>query len=85
MQTTIDSEFPTRLVPTDGKTTCLLHRQWEWTMANYVPTMPRCTICGGVVDPRIPAHHLCVARQRGGLPITVLDSTPRCNCAKCTN
>lgn len=67
----------------DGDTTCLLHRQWQWTMANYVPHMPKCSICGGVCDPRLDAHHLCVARQKRSLPTTKLDNTPKCGCAHC--
>ena len=76
--------FPQQLIESDGKTTCLFHRQWEWTMANYVPTMPKCSICGGVCDPRLTAHNLCVELQKRNLPIQVLDSTPKCNCAKCS-
>ena len=85
MNTLDTSTFPRTIDRTqDGITTCLLHRQWEWTIANYVPTMPHCTICGGVVDPRLSAHSLCTERQKRGLPIMQLDSTPRCDCAKCS-
>lgn len=52
-------------------------------MKNVVPTMPKCIICGGLVDPRIPAHTLCVDRRKLDLPIQVLDSTPRCHCRPC--
>lgn len=78
-----DSTFPRALIETDGKTTCLMHRQHEWTLANYVPHMPRCTICGGVVDPRLETHALCRARVNTGQSITPLDSTPVCSCAVC--
>jgi hypothetical protein len=67
----------------DGKTTCLNHRQWEWTIAYYYPTMPDCTICGGKCDPRQTAHCLCEARQKRNLPILRLDYKPECSCAKC--
>lgn len=79
-----DSTFPREIDRSrDGITTCLFHRQHEWSMAHYVPLMPKCTICGGICDPRQTAHELCEARQLRGLPITQLDSTPKCSCKSC--
>jgi hypothetical protein len=79
------STFPKTIIESDGKPggSCLFHRQWEWTMKNYVPLMPHCTICGGKIDPRLTAHHLCVARQKRGVPTPVLDNTPECGCMAC--
>jgi hypothetical protein len=85
MNTIDTSTYPRELINTDGRTTCLWHRQWEWTMKHYVPTMPRCTICGGICDERLTAHHLCVERQKRGLPILMLDNTPKCGCRKCVD
>lgn len=77
------STFPRTVIPSDGHTTCLIHRQWEWTMTHYVPHMPRCPLCGGIADPRAPTHPLCQARHARGLPTPPLDCTPRCSCAAC--
>lgn len=68
---------------TDGITTCLWHRQWVWSMMNYVPKMPRCALCGGICDPRQTAHELCKALARRGRPTPQLDGAPKCGCAKC--
>jgi hypothetical protein len=76
---TINTDFPQVLIPSDGHTTNLAHRQWEWTMN----TMLRCTICGGLVNGAGSARSLCAARQALGQPTPVLDCTPRCQCMPC--
>jgi len=80
-----DSGFPREIIESDGTLngTCLFHRQWEWIMKNVVPGLPKCEICGGVSDPRAVNHYLCVEREKLGLPIILLDGTPKCGCAKC--
>ena len=76
--------FPQKITESDGHTTCLMHRQWEWTMKNYVPTMSKCNICGGVVDTRLAAHALCVSRRGLNLATPRLDAPlPQCSCRPC--
>lgn len=43
-----------------------------------------CPHCGGVTDPRQQlGHALCVVRAAQGRETPMLDSTPRCDCARC--
>jgi hypothetical protein len=71
------------LIPTDGITTCLWHRAHELYMANVVPTLPNCTICGGKVDPRITAHYLCVEYKKRGMATPQLNTINQCPCTPC--
>lgn len=76
--------YPTTIDPTqDGISTCLFHRQWEWSMTYIVPTMPRCPYCNGIANPRIGYHHLCAARAKLNIKFTPLDCTPKCPCKAC--
>jgi hypothetical protein len=67
----------------DGTTTCLMHRQWEWSNKFYAPLLPFCEICGGRCDPRLKAHELCAARKRNGVSTPKLDFWHCCYCSKC--
>lgn len=79
-----ESTWPTELDRTqDGITTCLWHRQWEWTMAHYIPLLGHCDLCGGKVDPRLLRHNLCEARHKRGLTTPRLDNIPACGCNRC--
>jgi len=75
--------YPQDRIDSDGRTTCLWHRQHEWFVAHALPNWPHCQICGGICDPRLTAHALCQERAKRSLPITVLDSTPLCPCKAC--
>jgi hypothetical protein len=79
--------FPTEVnhLLGDGVSTCLFHRQHEWSSKFYATLMPLCTICGGRCDPRQSLHALCEARQKRGLPTPQLDSFPACGCSMCAS
>jgi hypothetical protein len=87
MYATLDeaiAAYPRDRKPEDGQTTCLWHRQHEFYLANIVPLLPRCPICGGVGDPRQPRHELCRLRARDGRPTPELNTVSKCPCAKCS-
>lgn len=64
---------------------CVWHAAWTLSMAHLDELgYATCRYCGGVTAPNQDgAHHLCVARQRRGVPTPMLDASPRCSCAPC--
>lgn len=77
------STFPRERIETDGVTTNLWHRQHEWYLANVVPKLSECDICGGVC-PYGARHELCRIRQGKGMPIVQLNTAVnKCYCTPC--
>ena len=80
-----NATFPREHIATDGHGTNLRHRQHEYAMANIVPAMRKCRLCGGECDRRQDAHNLCVERANRGMDIPVLRALPECGCHACNN
>lgn len=77
------ADFPRELIATDGHSTNLSHRQHEYAMANIVPAMRKCRLCGGECDRRQDAHNLCVERAKRDMATPVLRDLPKCGCKAC--
>ena len=68
----------------------LWHRHHEHYLNFVVPLLPRCSICGGVVEtyswlvrPGDNLHERCRLRREAGRPMQQEDGIRKCPCATC--